>query len=374
MVFDINFLFLFVYLVGISVLFHNVRDKRLLLTILLCAGPFLLLALRSPYCGRDLLGNGSGSGYYHRYVQISAMSWWAAFTERMASFEQGFVVFNKFVSIFSDIPQFFLAFIALVSFGLIGSVFYKYSDNLFLSIIIYVCLGLYVFSFSGIRQAIAFSITFYAFHFVVERRLLYFILAVLIATSMHKSAIVYFFVWPLWNIKLSGRNSIIMLVLLIVAIPFYRTLFSFIVPILFGEKYLKYMNNGSAINLALLYILFFLLSFVFKGGCSVYVKNTSSDLAQKKYHIYNFIKWMVFLTIACQSLGVIGGDSITRIAYYFSIYLTLYIPSLISKLNNKNRLLLSIMFTAIFIAFFYYDSSKEYYHVVPYYFVWELFV
>lgn len=61
---------------------------------------------------------------------------------------------------------------------------------------------------------------------------------------------------------------------------------------------------------------------------------------------------MVFLTIACQSLGVIGGDSITRIAYYFSIYLTLYIPSLISKLNNKNRLLLSIMFTAIFIAFF----------------------
>lgn len=334
MEFDI-FTFLFIYLIVISVLFHHARDKRLLLTILLCIGPFLLLALRSPYCGIDLLGNGSSdSGYYHRYVQISAMSWWAAFTEKMASFEQGFVVFNKFVSIFSDIPQFFLAFIALVSFGLIGSVFYKYSDNLFLSIIIYVCLGLYVFSFSGIRQAIAFSITFYAFHFVVERRLLYFILAVLIATSMHKSAIVYFFVWPLWNIKLSGRNSIIMLVLLIVAIPFYRTLFSFIVPILFGEKYLKYMNNGSAINLTLLYISFFLLSFVFKGDCSVYVKSGSLGLVQKKYHIYNFIKWMVFLTIACQSLGVIGGDSITRIAYYFSIYLTLYIPSLISKLNN----------------------------------------
>ena len=73
-----------------------------------------------------------------------------------------------------------------------------------------------------------------------------------------------------------------MLVLLIVAIPFYRTLFSFIVPILFGEKYLKYMNNGSAINLTLLYISFFLLSFVFKGDCSVYVKSGSLGLVQKK--------------------------------------------------------------------------------------------
>lgn len=372
MEFDI-FAFLFVYLIMIGIMFHNTRDKRLLFIILLCAGPFFILALRSPYCGIDVWGN--GGGYYHRYMQISAMSWWAAFTEKMGSFEQGFVVFNKFVSIFSDIPQFFLAFIAFVSLGLIGSVFYKFSDNLFLSMIIYVCFGLYVFSFSGLRQALAFSITFYAFRFVVERRLLYFILAVLIATSIHKSAIVYFFVWPLWNIKLSRRNSIIMIILLILAIPFYNTLFSFIVPILFGEKYLKYMNNGSAINLTLLYILLFLLSFIFRKSHLTGINNNLHNASQKKdNHIYNFIKWMIFLTVACQSLGIIGGDSITRIAYYFSIYLTLYIPSLISKLSHNKKLILTIMFTILLVAFFYYDTSKEYFQVMPYYFFWELLV
>ena len=153
-----------------------------------------------------------------------------------------------------------------------------------------------------------------------------------------------------------------------ISIPFYSPIFSFIVPLLFREKYLMYMNGGAAYNLILVYLFIFILPLIIRSNDYSVKYDNNND---KLYRIENFIRWMAYFSFLFQSLGLIGGDSITRIAFYFSIYLPLYIPVVFKK--NKMKRLVFFFISLMFILFFYYDTSKEYYNIVPYYFFWQLF-
>lgn len=361
--FDI-FFFLFLYLILVGLLVSN--EKKISKIILLCLGPVLLQSLRSPTCGTDVWGN--GYGYYQKFTLIGEIPLSAIFTTKINSFEQGYVVFNKLISFISDNPQIFLAITSLFIFSLIGYIYYRFSVNVYLSTIIFVCFGLYTFSFTGLRQAIAFSITFFSFKFIVERKIKHFLVSVFLAFSIHSSAIIYFFVWPLWNIRHTNKLAISLLGITLLLLPFYGAIFSFVVPLLFREKYLTYMNGGSAINLIILYLFIYLLPLFIKTN-DFSVKN---DIYKNnlELQIENFIRWMAYCSFLFQSLGLIGGDSITRIAFYFSVFLPLYIPIVFKRAKFKSLIYTCI--TILFIAFFYHDTSKEFYNIVPYIFFWEL--
>ena len=128
------------------------------------------------------------------------------------------------------------------------------------------------------------------------------------------------------------------------------------------------MNGGRAINLIILYLFIYLLPLFIKSNDfsvknAVYKKNL-------ELQIENFVRWMAYCSFLFQSLGLIGGDSITRIAFYFSIFLPLYIPIIFKRAKFKS--LIYVCITISFIAFFYYDKSKEFYNIVPYVLFWEL--
>lgn len=205
-----------------------------------------------------------------------------------------------------------------------------------------------MFSFTGLRQAIAFSITFFSFKFIVERKIKHFLVSVFLAFSIHSSAIIYFFVWPLWNIRHTNKLAISLLGITFLLLPFYGAIFSFVVPLLFREKYLTYMNGGSAINLIILYLFIYLLPLFIKTN-DFSVKN---DIYKNnlELQIENFIRWMAYCSFLFQSLGLIGGDSITRIAFYFSVFLPLYIPIIFKRAKFKSLIYTCI--TILFIAFF----------------------
>lgn len=367
MEFDIFFL-LFVYLILVGCYVN--KRRKVTKTTLLCLGPVLVQALRSPVCGLDVWRNGFG-GYYQSYSEINAIPLKSIFTAEVHSYEQGYVIYNKLLSFISDNPQFLLAATSIIIFSLIGYIYYKYSENVFLSTIIFVCFGLYVFSFSGLRQAIAFSITFFSFRFIIKRQLVHFLVSVFIAFTIHSSAIIFVFVWPLWNIRHTNKLSLILLAVTIFALPFYSMIFSFIVPLLFREKYLIYMNGTTAINLLLIYVFIYILPILLKtNDFSISDDQYKDDL---KYKIENFIRWMAYFSFLFQSLGTLGGDSITRIAFYFSVFLPLYIPLIFKKAKLGNRDMIYTCITLLFIAFFYYDSAPENYNIIPYKFFWELF-
>ena len=361
------FWLLFIYMFLIASLFHNSgnsKNKRKMETIWIGLGPFLILALRSPTCGIDLINEtGSGNGYYGNFSIIAKSSWSEIFTPSFFNnnYEIGFLIYNKLVSYISDNPQFFLAFTAIICVGCVGYVIYKYSSNIFLSFIIYICLGQYIFSFSGLRQAIAISLSLLGLSFILERKNWHFFILLLLAISFHTTAIILFAAWPLCRKEMKTSTLIFLLLLVIVSIPAMKLLLSLVLSII-GLYSLEAITEGQSITMFLVYYTLLAISIIIKPN---YKGNQYKD---KLFCIY---RWMILFAVFGQSLGFIDSGYLTRIGYYFSIYFCLYLPELFYGLNREFQKVIYPLIVLLFVAFFYLTTSDGYLDVVPYSFYWE---
>lgn len=352
------FIALFIYLLLIK-FFINSRNRKAT-CVLAGFGLWVVLALRSPYCGIDLVSGASGSANYYNMFE-KAMD--ASISQilngdltRISNMERGWLLYCKFVSLFSSQFQVFLAITALVQLGLIGFVFYKYSNDIILSYIVYFCFGLYIISFSGIRQSTAFSITFLSFHYLLRKKYVKFLLIVLLATFIHNSALFFLLVLPINNIRFTPAKTRMAILCIFLLVPYLSVIIKIIVPFLFGNRYQNYEDSGGAITLFLLYTLI----------CSVSLKIKLQNTRD------NLIRGLIIIAVACQSLGYISTGAITRITFYYSIFFSLLFPDLIiSYSNNRTRSVLSLFISLLLLEFFYLTNRDGYLNVIPYSFFWE---
>ncbi len=355
------FVILFIYLALVAVIVQripSVRKRRLSQTVLSGFGLWIVLALRSPLCGIDLYQN--GYGYIPVFSEIAEMPF-RDFVRMIVSgdafvgFELGWQFLCKFISFFSSSPQFFLAVIAGIGVLLVSNVIYRYSENIFLSFVVYMCFDLYLFSFSGLRQATALVVTFYAFRYIVEQKPVRFVLTVLAAVTMHASAVVFFVMYPLSKVRLNMPMGIGMFGGLVVLIPFLSQIVSFLVGMIFGSRFLEYENEGGSVTMFVVYSLIFFLTYLCRNRDNL-----------------NIYRWAILMAVASQSLGFISTGAMTRIGYYFSIFFTLVFPLIILSFKGvKFRLFITMVAAILFFLFFYLTSSGGYLNVVPYHFFWE---
>lgn len=357
------FWYLFAYLIVVDALFNYkaTKKRRLYSTILMWLGLSTVLGLRSPQCGIDLKGS-----YFSYFSDFANMSWGEVLSWIGGYLEPGFIIYGKLLAIIWGEPHFSVAITAFITIGLISFVIYKYSNNILLSFIIFSCLGLYIFSFSGIRQALAFSMTFFSFHFIVKGNKKAFFLTALLATSIHYSSFVFLFVWPLWNIKITRSKSLLSLAILMFIIPFLGIIVSAITPYLFGGRYNDYQDKGGATTMFFVYVLLFLFSVFFKPMFKDTVQNVTIKLKE-----HNFYKWMILFSVVFQATGFISAGSMTRITYYFSIFFCLYLPNIIMTFPKQSRGVMRIILIFLLIFFFYLVVKDGFMDVVPYHFFWE---
>ena len=355
------FVALFLYLMALKVLNRDNTSKgRLIISILAGLGLWLVLALRSPFCGIDLVGGADGSvNYLNMFLTATNYSVVQIIEGRLSTFssvEVGWFVYCKLVSLLSTDFQFFLAITAFFQIFFIGFVFYKYSGDIILSYIVYFCFGLYVMSFSGLRQSTAFTLTFFSFHFLVNKKKWLFALIVLLASSLHTSALVFLIAYPLQKIRLDQGRGIISIILVFAIVPFLSSIVSTIVPIIYGNRYQYYQDEGGSITLFLLYTLIFFFSL------KIDITTIQERLCRN----------LIVFAVACQSLGYISTGAMTRIGFYFSIFFTLLFPELVKVYSGTSgkRILFTIL-ALLFFAFFFLTNRGGYLNVVPYYFFWE---
>ena len=211
-------------------------------------------------------------------------------------------------------------------------------------------------SFSGLRQSTAFTLTFFSFHFLVNKKKWLFALIVLLASSLHTSALVFLIAYPLQKIRLDQGRGIISIILVFAIVPFLSSIVSTIVPIIYGNRYQYYQDEGGSITLFLLYTLIFFFSL------KIDITTIQERLCRN----------LIVFAVACQSLGYISTGAMTRIGFYFSIFFTLLFPELVKVYSGTSgkRILFTIL-ALLFFAFFFLTNRGGYLNVVPYYFFWE---
>lgn len=148
------------------------------------------------------------NNYYNFYAAAIKMTW-KDFSDYMIGIDKGYVILNQILSILVPWPQFIVYFVAAVTTLLVFRFIYINTKDVFLGVLIFLSLGTFSFFLTGFRQSIAIGLCLWAFEYIKERKLIKFLLVVILAIIMHQTAIVFLPFYYLGNRKASAINNIL---------------------------------------------------------------------------------------------------------------------------------------------------------------------
>lgn len=318
-----------------------------------CVSSFLVLWLiqsfRSIHTGTDLH---SYIPYFYHSVHMNIGEY------VQLNFEWGYQIYTQLVSHYiSSNENVYLAITSLLLLAPVTYIIYKYSKNTSLSFIIFASFLIYLFSFSGLRQAIAIGITTLSYDFIARKKLIPFILLVLIASLFHTSAVLFIIAYPLCNyLRLTAKKYILIGIICTGGLFAIKSIAIWLVELLFSEgKYIHYLEKETTGAYMLMLALLLLFIFTFFG----------------KSKQLEHLRPLIFAGILFQSLGLLSSSA-TRLAYYFFIFLFLALPAVTDARPKSERSIFNIAIAAFMVFFFFYTTGEGTMGVVPYHFYWEL--
>lgn len=277
---------------------------------------FFMFALRHQSMGVDLGYGKTYTGYLWAFERINTYSWAEVLgLESFLNYEKGYVVFMKLVGSFWNNKQFFLAVCAFCSVFPVAAVIRRKSPDVTFSFFIYMALPVFTLVFSGLRQAIALGLCFYAMLFVEEQKPIRFVLTVFLACFFHFSAILFYVVYPLYWIKTNFQLRLLTVLALPVVFIFRVPLFKIAGPFLGAYE----PDYNGATTLMLVFI-------------AIYVVASSyfewNDKVSRYLNIF-------YVACVVQIFGNISSVA-SRVGYYFMMVLILMLPQAIEDYSGKD--------------------------------------
>lgn len=326
---------------------------------------FLLLALRHPYMGVDL-GWGYSKGYLHSFEVLNEYNLREIFQlKQHLNYERGYIIFNKLVGLISKDQQVFLSVCAFVSVLPIAIYTYKRSKMPLLSLFVFMGLPVFLIFFSGLRQAIAIGITVFSMFFVERKKIIGFVLTVLLATTFHSSSAIFLIAYPVYHIKLNNIGKLTILLFVPIVFVLREPLF-----LLFGKLFKKnvQIENTGAYTLFMVFVLIYIFLIVFNDNYER--KNAETD---KQNGLIN----LFYIACICQAFGSVYNTAI-RVGYYFMVYLVIAIPNTLENFRyikiryNSYYTIIKMLIGAIFVAYGLYALKYDSWAMTnPYIFFWE---
>lgn len=223
-----------------------------------------------------------------------------------------------------------------------------YSEDMFLSVLLFCGIGTMFFCMAGLRQAIAIGCTMLAFRYAKERRLTPFLVWCLVAYNFHNSAIVFVFVYwivtwkPNWKAWIPVGISVI---LGLTRNPIVMLLANF-----FTSKEYEMAQEG------LNYTLFF-IQLVFVVFCFVFRKQT---LCKEKQPDFDSLLAMSFIGLCFQALVPIKGEFF-RVSSYFSVYLCMAVTKTVASFDARYKMFVrSVMVVGLLLYVYLLGNVRSY--------------
>jgi hypothetical protein len=239
-------------------------------------------------------------------------------------------------------------FYAIVTVGIYLWFIRKYTNNLWISLFLFMTTGVFTFSMAAIKQAVAVAFCVLAVDQAIQKKYTWFIFWILIAITFHPYAIMYaavpFLMFTPWTNK-TWR----MLILFGLAGVLFRLMLGVVISItsLMGEDYTTSLFTGDGVNpfrvavVAVPAVLAFLVK---------------REVAADKNPVENLIINLSMLNAEIMFIGLFGtANYLARLANYFLIFQTLSLPMLISHFKKEQRTILTVGLVAGYILYYVYS-------------------
>ena len=269
------------------------------------------------------------------------------------SVDFGFNLFQLLLINISTNPQILIFTTSLIINTLNIFTFRKYYSLFELEVYIYITSCYYLVTMNGIRQALAAAIIFAATQFIINGEFIKYLIVVLIASTIHASAIIML---PIYFIVRSKAWSKVTIV--IIAISFISFIFFYkIMPVAFNMlentqygHYEEYILTGGSggVNIVRVVIAAIpvILAFIYRCKLesewkysNVFVNMSLINLILYIFSLYNWI--------------------FSRFNIYFNLYSFVLLPYLIKNmLEKKERDLIYYLFILFYFILFIYETKS----------------
>jgi hypothetical protein len=282
-------------------------------------------------------------------VDYSSYALWFddIFTHGTSYFEPGFMAMIEFIQLFTRDPQWLFIASSLLAIGGIFLAIKRQSVYPALSIFLFCTAGFLSHSMNLTRQFIAVAIILYVYHYTVNKRLGRYIIAVVIASLFHKTALIMLPVYFIMHAKLRPIHYIVMTIIAALTTVFQNQITNGLI----ANFYPQYYNS----------------SFVGETISSKYYLVTSAALALTLILFLARRKLSMEVTkdrvlINTAFLIMLAHTFLTwlplsnRISLYIDISLIVIIPLLISYATSKLTRIISTVLVLIYFSYVAYLS------------------
>lgn len=294
---------------------------------------FLFLALRNKNIGSTDTFN-----YYNMMRRAIAAERWEKYYNP-DGVEIGFQFFTFVLSRVFHSPQIIIVVSAAIYVISIAYTVYRNSDDVVFSMTMYITLGLMQFQMQGMRQSIAMSICLFAYDFAKKRKIVPFLLLIILAMQFHQTAVVFVVIYVVFWLKY--KWNYICAFVVVSGIFFYSS--NYIIGFaneLFDRNYYTSVDSGGFIATAI-YFLIIAFSLVFN-------KKLRSDRFQTASLYLTMTGCMCFL------MRYVGTLAAERISFYFMFGQLILLPNTLECLGARERQAIKFLIFMLMLALFAY--------------------
>ena len=312
------------------------------LVILLCVVAILQSGFRDI---NNLPDDNDTPNYLNRYEEVSRSSWgeligsFSVYNSEYDERDKGYPIFMKLTQILVNDFTFFMFLttsIFIISLGCMINKYVKSHLGVLLSFLIYYALFSNIVN-SFMRQAITLSIVLFALRFVLSRDWKRYFGLVLLAFTLHSSAIVavlfYFLPW------FCQKRKWLLLALIISPIMVF-CVSSLMSILLAGSVYGQYADADAANPINYIMLVYIVSLFVY-----IYYDKIK-EIKDSYLLISGTLGSMILLPMAFL------GNTILRVSYYYVLFIVVLVPVIIDHVKTHKSIRLLVYYLSIFFFLF----------------------
>lgn len=305
----------------------------------------MVLALRHRSVGVDVVGY---LGYFER---ASA----GLFTE--SRFEPAFLWLTNVAAQLTSNPQLYLALLALLSIAPIAYSVERLSPSPLLSWTLYISLGFYAFTFSGLRQSIALAVTTLSFVFIRRRLFIPYLLLILLASQFHSSAWMFAPAYFIYQFPLRRAHLLLVVPPLAVLLFMYReALFLWFTNHFYTTFGIEASDSYNWMAFSALLVILVALRL--------------DALRRREAGIVGFLNLAITGVLLMIFASV--GSNVVRMADYYLMSLILLLPAALATFSARSRLLIGMVGVTALVVIYFIQMASSPYSTVPYRAFWEV--
>ena len=289
------------------------------------------------------MGYDSDTYYQYYWSCIDSYSWLYLLTH--FSIDNGFFIVLKVIAIFTRDWWLARAVLFVLTFSLYYHFIARYSEYPAVSLIIVLGLALFGLMFSILRQALAGAISLFAYKQIRKGSVFKCVLFILLACTVHKSAILCVFMVVFYVLHLKKFTGFKLIVFSILAYFIFIIGIPLIALIYADSRYSGGTTRDGGYGMLL-----------FMAAITALIlrmfKLTGTNRDKGLGYMFNLSCGALMIQV-----GSLMWSLLTRTTVFFSFYWCLLIPNLICRLPKNKRIIYFIIVATLFGFMFFYQLS-----------------